>query len=102
MYPVKKRLVNYVGYRFGHGVTLAKKRPLLRFTRRVRKAVKLQSKKSPAPFRLAAGLLSKAGEVHKYNGRKIYQKYVQKLNIRELKEVVIDESKRRQCAWKCV
>lgn len=102
VYPVKKRLVNSVGYRFGHGVTLAKKRTLLRFTRRVRKAVKMQKKKAAVPFRLAAGLLSKAGEVHKYDGRKIYQKYVQKLNIHELKEVVRNESKRRQCAQQCV
>ena len=62
----------------------------------------MQKKKEVVPFRLAAGLLSKAGEVHKYDGRKIYQKYVQKLNIHGLKEVVRSESKRRQCARQCV
>ena len=50
----------------------------------------------------ASGLLSRIGQLRHCNSQKIREKYVDPIGVRILKEVVRNESKRRQCAGKCV
>lgn len=98
IYPTAKRMVSAVGYRFARTHIILRKRNFLRFTRQCRKAKKRLDAGKPVAFSLASGLLSRIGQLKHCDSHKIREKYVDPIGVRNLKEVVRNESKRRQRA----
>ena len=98
VYPVAKRMVSAVGYRFARSHTILRKRNFLRFTRQCRRAKKRLDAGKRISFQLAAGLLSRTGLLKHCDSHKIRVKYLDPIGIKNLKEVVRYESKRRLAA----
>lgn len=97
IYPTAKRMVSAVGYRFSRTHIILRKRNFLRFTRQCRRVKKRLDAGKPITFAQASGLLSRAGQLKHCNSQKIREKYIDPIGVRNLKEVVRNESKRRQC-----
>lgn len=96
IYPTAKRMVSAVGYRFSRTHIILRKRNFLRFTRQCRRVKKRLDAGKPIAFAQASGLLSRIGQLRHCNSQKIREKYVDPIGVRNLKEVVRHESKRRQ------
>lgn len=102
IYPVAKRMVSAVGYRFARTHIILRKRNFLRFTRQCRRVKKKIDAGKDIPFQQAAGLLSRIGQLKHCNSHKIRVKYVDPIGVKNLKEVVRHESKRRRAAQRLV
>lgn len=102
IYPTAKRMVSAVGYRFSRTHIIMRKRNFLRFTRQCRRVKKRLDAGKPIMFAQASGLLSRTGQLKHCNSHKIRVKYVDPIGIKNLKEVVRNESKRRQRAQQCL
>ena len=97
----KGRKIDFVGRCFGIGFTTIRKRRALALMRQSRYIQKLQRKKLPVPFKTASGFLSRCSCLKHTNSRGLKEKYYDTINIKHLKEVVSNESKRKhltQCA----
>lgn len=102
IYPVAKRMVSAVGYRFARTHTILRKRNFLRLTRQCRRVRRKQRRGEPIPFSLAAGLLSRLGQLKHCDSHKARVKYIDPIGVKNLKEVVRHESKRRRDAKRLV
>ena len=98
IYPVSKRMVSAVGYRFARTHIILRKRNFLRFTRQCRRVKKKLDAGKPISFVQASGLLSRIGQLQHCNSHNARVKYVDPIGVRNLKEVVRYESKRRLAA----
>ncbi|MCQ4897154.1 RNA-directed DNA polymerase [Anaerotruncus sp. DFI.9.16] len=98
IYPTAKRMVSAVGYRFSRTHVILRKRNFLRFTRQCRRVKKRLDAGKPIMFAQASGLLSRAGQLKHCNSHTIRVKYIDLIGVKHLKEVVRNESKRRQRA----
>lgn len=94
----KPRMVSAVGYRFCRTHIVLRKRNFLRFTRQCRRVSKRLNAQKPISFKQASGLLSRIGQLRHCDSHNIRVKYVDPIGVKNLKEVVRYESKRRQCA----
>lgn len=94
----RPRMVSAVGYRFSHTHIILRKRNFLRFARQCRRVKKRMDAQKPISFRQASGLLSRIGQLRHCDSHNIRVKYVDPIGVKNLKEVVRYESKRRQCA----
>lgn len=65
-----------------------RKRNVLSITRQARKIKKLQTQNKPVPFKMASGFLSRIGQLKHCNSYNFRRKYVTKINILKLKDVV--------------
>lgn len=93
----RPRAVAAVGYRFWHsGVTL-RRRNFLRTIRQARRIRKKQAAKAHISVQQAQGFISRIGQLKHCNSFKVRQKYIFPIKINALKEVIRNESKRRQC-----
>lgn len=89
VFPVDARGIDFVGYRFYHDRTVLRRRNFLKLARNCRRVTKREAKGMKVPFRTAAGLLSRLGQLKHCNGTVIRQKHVDgKINIGRLKEIV--------------
>jgi len=95
IFPVAKRLFSIVGYRVARGYTILRKRNFLRFTRQCRKAQKYIEEDRHIPYKMAAGLLSRIGQLKHCDSHNVRVKYVDPIGVKILKEVVKNEGKRR-------
>lgn len=102
VYPTAKRAVCAVGYRFNRDHILLRKRNFLRLTRQCRRAQKKLDRGERISFRLAAGIVSRAGQLKHCNSQKVKEKYIYPLGIKKLKEVIQHESARRLSAQRRV
>lgn len=102
VFPLKARMLDFVGYKFGRDHVTLRRRNFLRFARQCRKAQKKIQRNQRISFQLAAGLLSRAGQLKHCDSHKIRVKYLDPIGVKTLKEVVRYESKRRQGALQCV
>ena len=98
----KPRRVSAVGYRFSRSHITLRKRNFLRFTRQCRRAKKRLDAQKPISFKQASGLLSRIGQLRHCDSHNIRVKYVDPIGVKNLKEVVRHESKRRRCAQQCI
>ena len=92
VYPVSKRKVDAVGYKFGRNVVVLRKHSLLRTLRQLRRA----AKRERVSAKMAQALLSRLGRLKWCANRKIMEKYVRPVGVRKLKGVV-----RNACARRC-
>lgn len=97
----KGRRIDFVGRCFGKGFTTIRKRRALAVMRQSRRIQKLQKRKQPIPFKMASGFLSRSACFKNTDSYEMKRKYYDPVNIKGLKEVVRNESKRKhltQCA----
>lgn len=97
VYPTAKRKVSAVGYRFKKGLTILRKRNLLRIIRQCRRLKFKITNHLRVPLALANGLLSRAGQFKHCQSRTVYENHLSTAHIKILKEVVSSESKRHKC-----
>lgn len=102
VFPLKSRMIDFVGFRFSRNHIILRKRNFLRLTRQARKVLKKQQADKRVPFRMASGLLSRIGQLKHCNSHNIRVKYIDPIRIKKLKEVVRFESKRRSAAQQCI
>jgi len=102
VFPIGSRMLDFVGFRFDRNHTTLRRRNFLRFTRQCRKADKKITQGKQISFKLAAGLLSRAGQLKHCDSHKIRVKYLDPVGVKNLKEVVRYESKRRSGAQRGV
>jgi hypothetical protein len=99
VFPTKGRIPTALGYRYGRGYTLVRKRNLLRIKRslsRYRWKVKHRKKLSR---KLAAGLLSRLGQLRHCNHTKIYRRIYEPGIQRTLKNVIRRYMKKERSKW---
>lgn len=89
------RKIDFVGRCFGIRFTTIRKRRALALMRQSRYIRKLQRKNKPVPFKTAAGFLSRSACFRHTNSQALKQKYYDTVNIKKLKEVISNESKRK-------
>ena len=87
-FKTKHRMPNALGYRFGKGYTLLRKKSLLRLKKNLRRFYFMRERGRFIPLKFAQGLLSRLGMLRHCNSRKIYARYVKKRTQRHLKDVV--------------
>lgn len=95
-YPTRKRLVNALGYRYGHTYTLLRKTRLLSIKRQVKTFYKKCGDVSP---RFARSLLSRLGGLRHCNSQKIYEKNIPKGLQRRLKDIVRKNQREEMISW---
>ena len=91
VYPVGRRKVDAVGYKFGRGAVVLRKHSLLRTLRQLRRAAK-RERVSP---KMAHALLSRLGRLKWCASRTITEQYVRPVGVKMLKGVVRDAGTRR-------
>jgi RNA-directed DNA polymerase len=91
VYPIKKRKVDAVGYKFGRNAVVLRKRSLLRTLRQFRRA----AKRERVSAKMAHALLSRLGRLKWCASKTIMVKYVRPVGVQNLKGVVRIESARR-------
>jgi hypothetical protein len=71
LFPVKARGLDFLGYVFFHTHTKMRARNFLALMRQCRKIKKRVDAGKPIPYKMASGLISRAGQLKYCNGRKI-------------------------------
>ena len=88
IFRTDSRGIDFVGFRFFHDKTILRKRNLQRIRRNARTARKFIKRGKEIPYHVAAGLLSRAGQLKHCNGRNVYMKYIYQISEKRLKTVV--------------
>lgn len=99
LYPTAKRTVAALGYRFGRGYTLLRKRNMVRLKHSLsacRRAMRRHHAIKPA---LAQGLLSRLGQMKHCNHVHFFQSYVEAGLQRKLKCVVREHVRKERARW---
>lgn len=99
VFPTAYRLPTALGYRFGHGYTLLRKRNLLRLKRQLNRYYKKRHYHRRVSMRLATGLISRLGQLNHCNNTQVYQRIYHGKVQRELKTVVREYSRRDKLKW---
>ena len=87
-FHVKYRLPNALGYRFGRGYTLMRKKNVLRLKKQLRRFYKLYASGRFITVKFAQSLLSRLGQLRWCNSVKIYKENIKKHTQKKLKEVI--------------
>ena len=95
VFPTKSRAVDFLGYQFWRNHIKMRKRNFLFLTRQYRKICRLESRNKPIPFHMAAGFISRYGQLQHCNVYWLKQKVQKKINFKMLKEVIRNENKRK-------
>jgi hypothetical protein len=102
VFPISKRAVDFVGYKFYRTHTTIRRRNFLKFARQCRKAAILQKQGRQVSFLFASALMSRAGQLKHTDSHQIRVKYVDPINLKKVKEVIRNESKRRLIAQRSI
>lgn len=86
IFPVDARGIDFVGYRFYHNRTTFRRRNFRKLRRNVRTAWKFLKINREIPYHVAAGLLSRAGQLKHCNSCKVYEKYIHPIGEKRLKQ----------------
>lgn len=92
------RKIDFVGRCFGIGFTTIRKRRALALMRQSRHIQKLQREDLPISYKMAAGFMSRSACYKHTDSYLMKQKYYETVNIKQLKEVIRNESKRQRIA----
>lgn len=84
----KNRYPNALGYRFGEGFTLLRKKNLLRLKRFLKRFYYLWSSGKFIPVKFAQGLLSRLGMLRHCNSVALYERFVRPKTQKHLKDIV--------------
>lgn len=91
----KGRKIDFVGRCFGIHITTVRKRRALALMRQSRHIQKIQKAGKSVSYRMAAGFLSRCSCFKHTNSQGLKREYCDTVNIKKLKEVVRNESKRK-------
>ncbi|WP_195985392.1 RNA-directed DNA polymerase [Clostridium sp. D33t1_170424_F3] len=95
VFPVDARGVDFLGYVFRHDYIKMRDRNFLALTRQCRRVKKKLHRGDEIPYRMAAGLISRAGQLKHCNSQHIKHRYYDGIKEKRLKEVIRIESKRQ-------
>ena len=98
IFRTEHRMVTALGYRFGHGFTLLRKRNLMRLKRQTARVLKIMRRKAKVSFQAASGLISRIGQLTHCNSENIRKKYIPRGLLKQLKNIVRKECKK----WKAL
>lgn len=93
------RLPTALGYRFGRGFTLLRKRNVLRLTRQLNSYYRKLKRGAPVPASMAAGLLSRLGQLRHCSSVKLYKRIVKPKTQRALKNIVRIYTRKERAKW---
>lgn len=86
-----------VGYRYGHGYTIPRKRNLLRMKRQASRYRKRRDSGKRISVKMAAGLISRIGQLKHCNNHNLYRLVLQGERLqRELKNIIRANARRRE------
>ena len=95
IFKTDSRGVDFVGFRFFHGRTILRRRNFQKLRRNARTARRFLETHRKIPPHVAAGLLSRAGQLRHCNGQNIFDKYIKPIGINRLKAIVRKDTLRR-------
>lgn len=95
IFKTDSRGIDFVGFRFFHGRTILRRRNFQKLRRNARTARKFLETNRKIPPHVAAGLLSRAGQLRHCNGQNIFDKYIKPIGINRLKAIVRKDTLRR-------
>lgn len=95
----KPRIPTALGYRYGHGYTLLRKRNLLRLKRQLAKYYKKMKQGKRIAVTLAQGLLSRIGQLKHCRSCHIFKRYIKPKTQRALKAVVREYTRKEKKKW---
>lgn len=98
-FPTADRLPSALGYRYGHGYTLLRKRNLLRLGRQLRSCYRKWRRGAAIPLSLAVGLLSRLGQLRHCRSTALYARMVKPKTQRRLKAVVRAWWRKERARW---
>lgn len=89
-----------LGYRFGKGFTLLRKRNMMRLKKSLSECYRAMRRHRKIKPALAQGLLSRLGQMKHCNHVHFFEKYVENGLQRKLKCVVREHARKEQTKWK--
>lgn len=95
VFPVSKRAVDAIGYRFSRSCIILRKRPCLRLMRQCRRAVK-RKKRGGVAVKMAQALMARIGRLKMCANRKLTDRYIRPVGMKYLKGVISRASTRRR------
>lgn len=95
VYKVDTRMVTALGYRYDHEKVLLRKRNLLRLKRQLARAYKRIDRGKPLAVSMAAGLLSRIGQLRRCDSQRLRRRLVRPGLLKILKDVVRKHSRER-------
>lgn len=95
IFPVDSRGIDFVGLRFFHTHTILRRRNFKKLRRNVRAAWKFIRTRRRIPFHVAAGLMSRAGQLKHCNGASVYRRYIAPIGEARLKRIIRREAERK-------
>ena len=98
-FRTEDRLPCALGYRYGRGYTLLRKRNLFRLARQLRAYYRKVRQGKRIPISMATGLLSRLGQLRHCNSTRIYKRLVKPKTQRALKCVVRQYMKKERSKW---
>ena len=88
IYRTDKRMPNALGYRFGKGFVLLRKHSLLTLKRQLKIFYRIREHGNKVTIKFAQALISRLGMLRHCNSYNIYQRYIKKHTLRNLKDIV--------------
>jgi len=98
-FPTKTRLPSALGYRYGRGYTLLRKRNLFRLKRQINSMRRKMRRGNPIPVSLAFGLLSRLGQLRHCSSTHLYQRLGLPGVQKQLKQIVRDYMRKEWSRW---
>ena len=98
-FRTEDRLPCALGYRYGKGYTILRKRNLFRLTRQLNRYYRKLKRGARIPMSLATGLLSRLGQLRHCSSVKLYKRLVRPHTQRALKCVVRAYMRRERMKW---
>ena len=99
VFPTRSRLPNAMGYRYGRGYTLIRKRALLTLRREIRKYLMRKRRHLNISPGMAYAILSRVGRLRHCNSTKLYEKYVPCGMQKSLKKIIREYQKGELIEW---
>lgn len=93
------RMPTALGYRYGHGYTLLRKKNLFRLKRQLASYYKKLKRGAVIPYTMALGLLSRIGQLRHCNSVQLYARLVKGRLQRDLKNIVREYARKERAKW---
>ena len=99
IFPTRSRLPTALGYRFGRGYTLLRKRNLIRTKRQMISFRRKKKRRQKIPYSLAFGLLSRLGQMKHCNTTRLYSRHIGAGTQKILKSTVRHYMRKERKRW---
>lgn len=99
VFPTAARMPCALGYRYGHGYTILRKRNLLRLKRHLSKYYWRKKRRKKISKHMAAALTSRLGQLKHCNHVNIYKRILRGKVQRDLKDVIREHARKERLLW---